>query len=124
MKSNLLEDRIIKFAARCVKVCGVLPVRKVGSSSLADQLFRSATSVAANYAEGCQSESRKDFVHKLKIAVKELYEARTWLKIVAESEYVTKSRMADVIQESEELAAILGASITTARKNMVTPTLA
>ena len=86
MKSNLLEDRIIKFAARCVKVCGVLPVRKVGSSSLA--------------------------------------EARTWLKIVAESEYVTKSRMADVIQESEELAAILGASITTARKNMVTPTLA
>ena len=65
-----LEDRMTKFAARCVKVCEALPPKRIGSMSFADQLFRSSTSVAANYAEATQSESRKDFVHKLKIALK------------------------------------------------------
>ena len=68
----LLEDRIVKFAAQCVKTCAMLPVKSVGSASFADQMFRSATSVAANYAEACEAESSKDFVHKLKIAMKEL----------------------------------------------------
>ena len=45
-----LEDRIVCFAARCVKVCSALPVKAIGSASFADQLFRSATSIAANYA--------------------------------------------------------------------------
>ncbi len=57
-------------------------------SSLADQIFRSATSIAANYAEASESESRKDFIHKLKIAMKELSETRVWLKIIGESEYI------------------------------------
>ena len=52
-----LEDRIVAFAARCVKVCAALPVKNVGSASFADQLFRSSTSVAANYAEACEAES-------------------------------------------------------------------
>jgi len=50
MKTEL-EDRIVKFAARCIKVCGALPLKKIGGNSLSDQVFRSATSVAANYAE-------------------------------------------------------------------------
>ena len=48
-----LEDRIVRFAARCVKVCAALPVKAIGSASFADQLFRSSTSIAANYAEAC-----------------------------------------------------------------------
>jgi len=67
-----LEDRVVKFTARCIKVCAALPDRRIGSTSLADQVFRSATSVAANYAEAEEAESRKDFIHKLKIAMKEL----------------------------------------------------
>ena len=113
-----LEDRITKFAARCVKVCEALPPKRLGSANFADQLFRSSTSVAANYAEATQAESRKDFVHKLKIALKELNESRTWLKIIAEAGYVGKSSLAALIAESEELTRIMSASVITARKGL------
>ncbi len=113
-----LEDRIVQFAARCVKVCAAMPTKKAGSSSLADQLFRSATSVAANYAEASEAESRKDFIHKLKIVMKELSETRVWLKICGESGFVTKARLKNLIVEAMELSRILSASIITARGNM------
>lgn len=114
MKSDL-EDRIVKFAARCVKVCGALPIRKIGSSNYADQLFRSATGVAANYAEATEAESRKDFIHKLKVAMKELSESRVWLKLIGESEYVAKAKLTNLIAESIELTKILSSSVITAR---------
>ena len=113
-----LEDRITKFAARCVKVCEALPPKRIGSANFADQLFRSSTSVAANYSEASQAESRKDFVHKLKVALKELNESRTWLKIIAEAGYVGKSSLAALIGESEELTRIMSASVITARKGL------
>ena len=113
-----LEDRITKFAARCVKVCEALPVKRIGSANFSDQLFRSSTSVAANYAEATQAESRKDFVHKLKIALKELTESRTWLKIIAETGYVGKSSLTVLIGESDELMRILSSSVITARRGL------
>ena len=113
-----LEDRITKFAARCVKVCEALPVKRIGSANFSDQLFRSSTSVAANYAEATQAESRKDFVHKLKIALKELTESRTWLKIIAEAGYVGKSSLTALIGESDELMRILSSSVITARRGL------
>ena len=113
-----LEDRITKFAARCVKVCEALPVKRIGSANFSDQLFRSSTSVAANYVEATQAESRKDFVHKLKIALKELTESRTWLKIIAEAGYVGKSSLTSLIGESDELMRILSSSVITARRGL------
>ena len=113
-----LEDRITKFAARCVKVCEAMPPKRIGSASFAYQLFRSSTSVAANYSEASQAESRRDFGHKLKVALKELNESRTWLKIVAEVGYVGKSSLAALIEEAEELTRILSASVITARKGL------
>ena len=113
-----LEDRIVCFAARCVKVCAALPVKAIGSASFADQMFRSATSIAANYAEACEAESAKDFVHKLKVAMKELSETRIWLRLIGESGYVEKNKLVDLIGESKELSRILSASVTTARKKI------
>lgn len=113
-----LEDRIVAFAARCVKVCAALPVKNVGSASLADQLFRSSTSVAANYAEACEAESGKDFVHKLKVSMKELSETRIWLKLIGESGYVEKTKLADLLSESKELSRILSASVITTKKKI------
>lgn len=118
MTKHELEDRIVRFAARCVKVCGAIPANNAGGSSMADQLFRSSTSVAANYAEASEAESRKDFIHKLKVAMKELSETRVWLKICAESGYVPKPRLADLVAEAEELAKIFASSIITAREKM------
>lgn len=112
---NDLEDRIVKFAARCVKVCGALPIRKIGSSSYADQLFRSSTGVAANYAEATEAESRKDFIHKLKVAMKELPEARIWLKLIGESEYIEMPKLESLIDEAFQLTKILSSSVITAR---------
>ena len=115
-----LEDRIVRFAARCIKVCATLPKSAVGSMSLADQLFRSSTSIAANYAEACEAESARDFVHKLKIAMKELSETRMWLKLIGEAGYVENAKLADLVCESKELSRIFSASVTTTkRKNRV-----
>ena len=115
-----LEDRIVRFAARCIKVCAALPKSAVGSMSLADQLFRSSTSIAANYAEACEAESARDFVHKLKIAMKELSETRMWLKLIGEAGYVENAKLADLVCESKELSRIFSASVTTTkRKNRV-----
>ena len=113
-----LEDRIVAFAARCVKVCSALSVKNVGSASFADQLFKASTGVAANYAEACEAESGKDFVHKLKIAMKELSETRVWLKLIGESGYVEKGKLADLIGESKELSRILSASVITTKKKI------
>lgn len=118
MTKHELEDRIVQFAARCVKVCGAIPDKNAGGSSMADQLFRSSTSVAANYAEASEAESRKDFIHKLKVAMKELSETRVWLKICAESGYVAKPRLTELVAEAEELAKIFASSIITAREKM------
>ena len=100
----LLEDRIVKFAAQCVKTCALLPVKFIGSANFADQMFRSATSVAANYAEAC--------------AMKELSETRIWLKLIGESGYIEITRLNDLIAESKELSRILSASVTTTKKRI------
>ena len=113
-----LEDRIVCFAARCVKVCAALPLKAIGGASFADQLFRSSTSIAANYAEACEAESAKDFIHKLKVAMKELSETRIWLRLIGESGYVEKTKLVDLIGESKELSRILSTSVTTTRKKI------
>ena len=74
--------------------------------------------VAANYAEACEAESGKDFVHKLKVSMKELSETRIWLKLIGESGYVEKTKLADLITESQEISRIFGASVSTARKRI------
>ena len=113
-----LEDRIVQFAARCVKVCAVLPPKVVGSAGFADQMFRSSTSIAANYAEACEAESAKDFVHKLKVAMKELSETRIWLKLIGEAGYIDSDKLVSLIGESKELSRILSASVTTTKKKI------
>ena len=113
-----LEDRVMSYAARCVKVCEALPVRRIGSSSFSDQLFRSSTSVAANYSEATQSESRKDFIHKLKITLKELNESRTWLRIIGAAQYLKEESLTTLVLESDELIRILSASVITAKRGL------
>ncbi len=116
MTQKELEDRLTMFAGRCIRVCESLPVKQLGNAQLADQLFRSSTSVAANYAEATEAESRKDFIHKIKVAIKELAETRTWLKIMVAAGRFSQDQMASLLVEADELIRILGASIATAKK--------
>ena len=72
-----LGERTVDYGLAAMDFCGTLP-RTAAGRHIADQLLRSATSVAANYAEASEAESTADFVHKMKLAMKELKESRVW----------------------------------------------
>ena len=111
-KGDDIEERLIKFAVRIVKLCDQLPRTQAGRH-VAGQLLRSGTAPAAHYAEARGAESTNDFIHKLKICLKELNEARTWLKITAGSEMLPETRLANIADECDELCRIINASIKT-----------
>jgi four helix bundle protein len=90
--------------------CEALPHTAAGRH-IAGQLLRSATSVAANYAEASEAESPADFIHKLKIAQKELKESRVWLLFA--SRLLPGSAVEALRQESRELLLMIGKSINT-----------
>jgi four helix bundle protein len=79
--------------------------------------MRAWSSAGANYEEARGAESRADFVHKLGVAWKELREARYWLRLIHRAELVKRTRIASLMQEADELNAILSKSLVTARKN-------
>jgi four helix bundle protein len=79
-----LADRLMEFAARVGRVVDALPASRLGRH-VAGQLIRSGTSPAPNYVEACAAESRKDFIHKLGIRLKELSESRCWIQLIIKS---------------------------------------
>ena len=110
-----LEDRLIDYAVRIIRLSTALPVTKVGTH-IANQILRSGTSPAPNCGEAQAAESSADFVHKLKIALKELRETEIWLKIIAKANLIkSPSQLAPLLQETDELCAILFTSIKTAK---------
>jgi len=114
-----LEDRLIRFGAAVCRLTAQLPATAVGRQ-VSLQLIRSATSPFANYGEVQGAESRRDFIHKLGICVKELRETRAWLKFIGEMELCPKEPLWIVTGECDELLAILATSIKTARRGLVT----
>ena len=116
-RSEALEERVAQFAARTISVCEALPDR-MGAEHLRDQLFRSATSVAANDAEASVPESKKDFAHKLDIALKELVESRMWLRIIGLKGYIDPQSLKPLVAEIDELIRIFHASVITTRNHL------
>ena len=114
VRGDNLEERLINFVVRMINLCKQLPNDRAGNH-IAGQLLRSGTSPAANYAEARNAESSKDFIHKLKIVLKELNESRIWLEIIICSNMQSSSKLKDIIQECTELCKITNASIITAR---------
>jgi len=111
-----LEDRLVRFAAAACRLTGRLPTTAVGKH-LTVQLIRSGTSPLANYGEVQGAESRRDFVHKLGICVKELRETRAWLKLMGELQLCSGDQLSLMLGECNELLAITATSIRTARQN-------
>lgn len=117
MSRNDLEDRLIRFAIRVVKFAEQLPNSIVGIR-LKDQIIRAATSAPLNYGEAQSAESRRDFVHKSKIVLKELRESNVALKMI-EGLKLSKDQVetSELLKEANELIAIFVTSVQTARKN-------
>ena len=112
-----LQDRFIDYAVRIIKLSEALPDTKAGKHVSA-QVLRSGTSPAPNYGEAQSAESKAGFVHKLKVALKELRETETWLKIIAKAKMIKPtSQLTPLLQETDELIAILFKSVETARKS-------
>jgi len=111
-----LEERLIDFAVRIIRIAESLPKTKVGKH-VAGQIIRCGTSPAPNYGEAQSAESRSDFIHKMKVALKELRETRVWLLIIVRAKLISPaSKLESLINENNELISIFVASIETARK--------
>jgi len=116
--AELLENRIIDFTVSIIKISKSLPKTVIGDY-LSGQIIRSSISPALNYAEARDAESRKDFIHKMKIVLKELRETMVALKIISK---LNLSKEVETIKsatnENNELISIFVKSIETAKKNI------
>lgn len=114
VKGDDIEERLIDFAVRIIIVCESM-TEKPAERHIRNQLLRSGTAPAPNYGEARGAESPKDFIHKLKIVLKELNETRVWLKILVRANMILNNRLDDLIDECGQLCRIISASINTAR---------
>ena len=112
-----LEERLLEFSVLIIKILEQLPNTRVGNH-VAGQLLRSGTSPYPNHGEAQAAESAKDFVHKLRISLKELRETQRWLTLVKRIPLVNAAKLlGDALDETEELIRIFVASIKTAEKS-------
>lgn len=111
-KGDNIEERLIEFAVRIIKMSNHLPKTQAGRH-ISGQMLRSGTAPAAHYAEARGAESTRDFIHKLKLGLKELNETRIWLTIISRADLLPSDRLQDISQECDELCRIISSSIKT-----------
>lgn len=114
-QADELEERLIDFAVRIVKLSASLP-RSSAGRHIAGQILRSGTSPAPNYGEARGAESAADFIHKLRIVLKELNETSIWLRLIDRSQLLKTNLLSDIVKENSELCRIFTASLKTARQ--------
>lgn len=112
-----LEDRLIDFSVSIINIVEKLPDTRTGNH-IANQLVRCGTSPAPNYGEAQSAESRQDFIHKIKICLKELRETKIWLKVIQWKSLIKNNEEVEILlRECDELISIFVVSIKTAEKN-------
>jgi four helix bundle protein len=117
-KGDYMQERLVRLAVSMVHICDRLPETKSGGH-IASQLLRSGTSPAPNYAEARGAESDRDFVHKLRVVLKELNETEVWLQIIVRTGIVSPDAIRATREECTSLARIIGASIRTMKERGV-----
>ena len=111
-----LEGRLIEFAVRIIQVAESLQKTKVGNH-IAGQLIRCGTSPAPNYGEAQAAESRADFIHKMKVCLKELRESKVWLLMTVKAKLISPATKLDsLIDENDQLISIFVTSLKTAKE--------
>jgi four helix bundle protein len=115
VKGDDLSERLLDFAARVGRVVDTLPNTRLGRH-IADQFVRAGTSPSPNYEEACAAESRRDFVHKMSICLKELRESRCWIRLIVKTGLLPSDKMDGLLDECTQLSNIVGKSIITAKK--------
>ena len=111
-----LPERLSAFTGCCIEISEWLP-KTVAGRHIADQLVRSSTSPSLHYGEAQAAESRTDFIHKMKICLKELRETLSCLTLIRSKKWVDDGKIASALKENNELISIFVASIRTAQQN-------
>ena len=109
-RTAILAEKIIEL----VKEIKIIPVNK----RIIEQIIGSAGSIGANYCEATESESKKDFIHKISIAKKEIKETKHWLRLLAKSNPEVKIKIRKLWQEAQELLLIFSKIIRSSRKKL------
>ena len=112
-KGDDIQERLIDFAVNIIQLSTKFPKSSAGKH-IANQILRSGTSPAPNYAEARSAESSNDFIHKLKVALKELNETTVWLQIISRSQMILINEFSGLQNECDELCRIISASVKTA----------
>lgn len=116
MNEAQMKKRTKEFAKEIISLCRKLPNNREGRL-IGNQIFRSGTSVASNYRAACRARSTAEFISKLAIVEEEADETLFWLEIIDEMKIFKNVPLDTLIQENDEIIAIIVASIKTARKN-------
>jgi four helix bundle protein len=103
-----LEDRTLTFGKEIVHLCKALPANTV-NFRLIDQIIRSGTSMGANYREANETETKKDFKHKIRICLRECKETGYWLELLKEANPDYQDKLNKLAQENSELRKIFAA---------------
>jgi len=119
MDKKELQERMMSFAVRIVKMADAMP-QTLGSQTIARQIVRSGTSPSANYRAACIAKSDKDFLNKLKMVEEELDETCHWLELAMRCESLKPSRLEPLYQECKELLSIIVKSIQTVKLRLNT----
>ena len=112
--SESLKQRTKEFAHRCVRLCLALPNSPLGNH-IRGQLIRCGTSVASNYRATCVAQSRAHFVSRLSVVIEEADESAFWMEFIVEESMVNAARVAPLLDEAHELAAMFVAARKTAK---------
>ncbi|PYS77815.1 MAG: four helix bundle protein [Acidobacteria bacterium] len=115
MDEKELKERTKRFSLRVIKLVGALPKTTEGRAT-GNQLIRSGTSVGANYRAACRGRSKPDFIAKLGIVEEEADESAFWMELIIESNIMKKELVEPLLQEANELVAIMTASRKSATK--------
>lgn len=109
MTTDELKERAKTFALRVTRLVDALP-NTVKGRVIANQLMRSATSVAANYRAACRARSRAEFIAKIGVVEEEADETAFWLELIVDTNLCGESQAEPLLQEAGELVAIMAAS--------------
>ena len=117
MRDNVLQSKSYAFAIRIIRLVQYLE-REKREFVLSNQVKRSGTAIGASIREAKFSESRLDFIHKMRISLKEANETMYWLSLLLDTGYINKRMAASIMGDCRELLAMLVSTVKTAKRNM------
>jgi len=117
MAQSVIKEKAFKFSVKIVNTMRALSAEKK-EFDITRQLLRSGTSIGANVYEGGNAESKKDFIHKHSISLKEAHETHYWIRLLMETDLLDRNIGEDLKTDCDELIRILSAIIRSAKSSL------